>query len=69
MPPTVNSPLHVTGPLENGDYTDAIKSVDAVVHTAGPVAFDSEHFEERQLKTALDGTMGTFEAVAKCVSS
>lgn len=55
----------MTGPLESGDYTAAIKGVDAVVHTASPVEFDPDSFEEKHLKPAVQGTRGVLEAAAK----
>lgn len=57
--------LFVVGPLENADYTEAMKGVDAVVHTASPVEFGGENFRESHLKPALEGTRGVLRAVAK----
>ncbi|WVQ85135.1 hypothetical protein IAT38_007300 [Cryptococcus sp. DSM 104549] len=54
--------LFVTGSLENGDYSEAIKGVDAVVHTASPVEFGGEEFRESHLKPALQGTTSVLEA-------
>ncbi|WVW81441.1 hypothetical protein I302_103435 [Kwoniella bestiolae CBS 10118] len=57
--------LFVTGSLENGDYTEAIKGVDAVVHTASPVEFGDKEFRESHLAPAEQGTTSVLEAAAK----
>ncbi|OCF37909.1 oxidoreductase [Kwoniella heveanensis CBS 569] len=57
--------LFVTGPLENGDYTEAIKGVDSVVHTASPVEFGDEEFKDSHLAPALQGTVSVLEAAGK----
>ncbi|WVQ64474.1 uncharacterized protein L199_002641 [Kwoniella botswanensis] len=57
--------LFVTGSLENGDYTEAIKGVDAVVHTASPVEFGDAEYRESHLAPALQGTTSVLEAAAK----
>lgn len=57
--------LYATGSLEDGHYDEAIKGVDAVVHTASPVEFDKTNFKEDFLKPALNGTKGVLEAAAK----
>ncbi|WWC57766.1 uncharacterized protein I303_100301 [Kwoniella dejecticola CBS 10117] len=56
--------LVVTGPLENGDYTEAVKGVDAVVHTASPVEFGDEEFRESHLGPAQKGTTTVLEAAS-----
>ncbi|WVO13093.1 hypothetical protein L204_100704 [Cryptococcus depauperatus] len=60
-----NLKLFVTGPLENGEYSEAIKGVDAVIHTASPVAFSGEEFEKTHLEPALKGTQSVLRAAAK----
>jgi nucleoside-diphosphate-sugar epimerase len=57
--------LPVTGDLVNGDYTEAIKGVTAVVHVASPVEFGDKEFRESHLAPALQGTRGVLEAAAK----
>ncbi|WWC85474.1 uncharacterized protein L201_000338 [Kwoniella dendrophila CBS 6074] len=57
--------LYVTGSLENGDYSEAIKGVDAVVHTASPVEFGGEEFRETHLAPAQKGTTTVLDAAAK----
>ncbi|KAK8844562.1 hypothetical protein IAR55_006409 [Kwoniella newhampshirensis] len=56
--------LFVTGTLENGNYTEAIKGVDAVVHTASPVEFGEDEFRETHLAPALQGTKTVLETAA-----
>jgi nucleoside-diphosphate-sugar epimerase len=34
------------------------------VHTASPVEFDPDHFEEKHLNPAVQGTRGVLEAAA-----
>jgi nucleoside-diphosphate-sugar epimerase len=57
--------LYVTGDLVNGDYTYAIKGVDAVVHVASPVEFGDKEFKESHLAPAVQGTRGVLNAAAK----
>ncbi|ODN83671.1 hypothetical protein L202_01768 [Cryptococcus amylolentus CBS 6039] len=57
--------LFTVGPLESADYEEAIKGVEAVVHTASPVEFGNEGFREKHLGPALEGTKGVLEAVAR----
>lgn len=57
--------LHVTGPLESGDYTQAVKGATAVIHVASPVAFGDQEFRETHLKPAVEGTSGILLAAAK----
>ena len=42
-----------------------MKGVDAVVHTASPVAFGEESFGKEHLDPAVNGTRGVLEAVAR----
>ena len=39
-----------------------------MVHTASPVEFDPDSFEEKHLKPAVQGTRGVLEAAAREVS-
>jgi len=57
--------LYVTGDLVNGNYIDAIKGVDAVVHVASPVEFGDKEFKLSHLAPAVQGTRGVLEAAAK----
>ncbi|WWC67151.1 uncharacterized protein I206_101058 [Kwoniella pini CBS 10737] len=57
--------LYVTGSLENGDYSKAIKGVDAVVHTASPVGFAGDEFRKTHLDPAKQGTVTVLEAATK----
>lgn len=42
-----------------------MKGVDAVVHTASPVAFGEESFGKEHLDPAVNGTRGVLEAAAR----
>ncbi|OXG48049.1 oxidoreductase [Cryptococcus neoformans] len=57
--------LFIVGPLENADYSEAMRGVDAVVHTASPAEFGGKEFRESHLKPALEGTRGVLKAIAK----
>ncbi|WVR03232.1 hypothetical protein IAU60_000223 [Kwoniella sp. DSM 27419] len=54
----------VTGSLENGDYSQAMQGVDAVVHTASPVEFGDKDFIESHLGPAQQGTASVLDAAA-----
>ena len=59
--------LVLVGPLESlsTNWQDAVRGVDAVVHTASPVAFGDDDFREQHLAPAVNGTKGVLEAAAK----
>ncbi|KAK1921477.1 hypothetical protein DB88DRAFT_443318 [Papiliotrema laurentii] len=56
--------LFTVGPLESADWTEAIRGVEAVVHTASPVDFTPEDFVKRHLEPAVRGTVGVLEVAA-----
>ncbi|KAK0548443.1 hypothetical protein OC846_003745 [Tilletia horrida] len=51
--------------LVTGDFTEAVKGVDVVVHTASPFKVTPENPEETYLKPAIQGTKGVIEAAIK----
>ncbi|EIW73384.1 hypothetical protein TREMEDRAFT_24957 [Tremella mesenterica DSM 1558] len=57
--------FYITGPLESGDYSEAIKGVDAVAHVASPVEFEGSDFRKDYMIPAVNGTKGVLEAAAE----
>ena len=57
--------LHITGDLVDGEYSEAIKLVDAVVHIASPVEFGDKEFTDSHLAPAVRGTRGVLDAAVK----
>ncbi|KAK0534482.1 hypothetical protein OC834_001872 [Tilletia horrida] len=51
--------------LVTGDFTEAVKGVEVVVHTASPFSVTPEKPEETFLKPAIEGTKNVIEAAIK----
>ncbi|KAE8259851.1 hypothetical protein A4X13_0g736 [Tilletia indica] len=51
--------------LVTGDFSEAVKGVEVVVHTASPFSLSTENPEETYLKPAVEGTKNVVRAAVK----
>ncbi|CAD6891881.1 unnamed protein product [Tilletia controversa] len=51
--------------LATGDFSEAVKGVEVVIHTASPFSISSENPEETYLKPAVEGTKNVVSAAVK----